>query len=107
MLDAQVIDRLEDAEALADDLDALAQDCPLPLCAPGWMLAWWRHVAPRSGLLRIIAVRDGSQLIGLAPWFIGGAEGRRDLRFLGAQLSDRVDVLCRDGRERAVADVFG
>jgi CelD/BcsL family acetyltransferase involved in cellulose biosynthesis len=107
MLDAQVIDRLEDAEALAEDWDALAQGCALPLCAPGWMLAWWRHVAPRSGLLRIIAVRDDSQLVGLAPWFIGGTEGRRDLRFLGAQLSDRVDVLCRDGREREVADVFG
>ncbi|MGO9488297.1 MAG: GNAT family N-acetyltransferase [Solirubrobacteraceae bacterium] len=104
MARAEVIDDLAAAEALAPAWDALAQSASLPLCAPGWMLSWWRHLAPGDSELRIVAIRDGDELVALAPWFAHrGHRSRCDLRFLGAELSDRVDVLCRDGREDEVA----
>jgi CelD/BcsL family acetyltransferase involved in cellulose biosynthesis len=105
MASVEVIEDLSVAEALAPAWDELAVACRLPLCAPGWMLSWWRHMAPpKNGGLRILAVRDGSELLAIAPWFIGiGETGRVDVRFLGAERSDRVDVLCRAGRETQVA----
>jgi CelD/BcsL family acetyltransferase involved in cellulose biosynthesis len=103
----EVIDDLAAAEALAPAWDELAQGASLPLCAPGWMLSWWRHMAPAESELRIIAVRDSEHLIGLAPWFTGrGPKGRIDVRFLGAEISDRVDVLCRPGHEQEVASAL-
>jgi CelD/BcsL family acetyltransferase involved in cellulose biosynthesis len=107
MARAEVIDDLTAAAALAPAWDELAQEASLPLCAPGWMLSWWRHMAPEGSELRIVAVHDGETLVALAPWFAGrGPRGRVDVRFLGAQISDRVDVLCRPGREREAADAI-
>src|SRR5581483_3112603 len=104
MAHAELIDDLAAAAELAAPWDELAQAASLPLCAPGWMLSWWRHMAPEGSELRVIAVRDGEALVALAPWFAGrGPRGRVDMRFLGAQISDRVDVLCRPGREREAA----
>ncbi|HEY2720068.1 MAG TPA: hypothetical protein VGI52_10570, partial [Solirubrobacteraceae bacterium] len=106
-LDTAVIDELSDAHALAPAWDELAVLQGLPLCAPGWMLAWWEQMAPTGGVLRIVAIHDGAQLIALAPWFgQRGEAGRVDLRFLGAENSDRVDVLCRAGREREVRNAL-
>ncbi len=104
MRTVEIVEELAGAEALAPAWDELAVACSLPLCAPGWMLSWWKHVRPPGTALRIVAVRDGSELVALAPWFLHVAEDKRsDMRFLGAELSDRVDILCRSGRER---DVF-
>jgi CelD/BcsL family acetyltransferase involved in cellulose biosynthesis len=104
MLDVDVIDELPAAEALAPEWDELAVACALPLCAPAWGLAWWRNLAPTGTELRIHAVRDGPRLVALAPWFIHpGARGRVDLRFLGAEISDRVDILCVAGLEEEAA----
>jgi CelD/BcsL family acetyltransferase involved in cellulose biosynthesis len=100
----EIIESLADAESLAAEWDELAVAGSLPLCAPGWMLAWWRHLAPPDGALRVIAVRDGRRLVALAPWFVHvGQGGRTDVRFLGAELSDRVDILCAVGHEQEVA----
>jgi CelD/BcsL family acetyltransferase involved in cellulose biosynthesis len=100
----EVIDDLAAAEALAPAWDELARGASLPLCAPGWMLSWWRHMAPADSELRIVAVREGERLIAVAPWFAGrGARGRVDVRFLGAEISDRVDVLCLAGHEAQAA----
>jgi CelD/BcsL family acetyltransferase involved in cellulose biosynthesis len=104
MASAEVIDDLGAVATLAPAWDELAQAASVPLCAPGWMLSWWRHMAPEGAELRIVAVRDGETLLALAPWFAGkGPRGRIDMRFLGAQISDRVDVLCRPGHEREAA----
>jgi CelD/BcsL family acetyltransferase involved in cellulose biosynthesis len=103
MLTSELVDELEAAHALAPEWDELAVEQAIPLCSPGWMLAWWRHLAPPDCQLRIVAVRDDGRLIGLAPWFgHRGEHSRMDLRFLGAELSDRVDILCVPGREREV-----
>ncbi len=103
MLDVDVIDDPDTARSLAPAWDELAVRQGLPLCAPGWMLSWWRHLAPAHSELRIAAVREGSQLLALGPWFVHRGHGSRvDVRFLGAEISDRVDILCRAGREQEV-----
>jgi CelD/BcsL family acetyltransferase involved in cellulose biosynthesis len=100
----EVIEDLAAAEALAPAWDRLAVARSLPLCAPGWMLAWWRHAAPPASALRIVTVREGSELVAIAPWFVQtNGRGRVDLRFLGAELSQRVDVLCRPEHEHETA----
>jgi CelD/BcsL family acetyltransferase involved in cellulose biosynthesis len=104
MLEVDTIDNPDAAGSLATDWDELAVSQGLPLCAPGWMLAWWRHMAPVGSELRVVVVREGGRTIALAPWFADhGPRGRVDLRFLGAERSDRVDILCVPGREREVA----
>jgi CelD/BcsL family acetyltransferase involved in cellulose biosynthesis len=104
MARVEVIEDLSAAEAIAPAWDELAIARSLPLCAPGWMLSWWRNLAPPDSGLRIIAVYDDRELIALAPWFIHQGHGARvDLRFLGAEISDRVDILCREGHERTAA----
>jgi CelD/BcsL family acetyltransferase involved in cellulose biosynthesis len=101
MVSFEIIDELDSAQALAPDWDRLAVAQATPLCAPGWMLSWWRHMAPPDSQLRVVAIRDQDRLIALAPWFVDRGEGSRvDVRFLGAEISDRVDVLCLAGRER-------
>jgi len=102
-----VSELITDADAageLAGEWDELAVARSLPMCAPGWMLSWWRNLAPAHSELRIVAVRDSAGLLALAPWFVQeGDGGRTDVRFLGAGISDRVDVLCRPGGEHEAA----
>jgi CelD/BcsL family acetyltransferase involved in cellulose biosynthesis len=103
MLDVDIIDDLDTASSLTAAWEDLAVGQGLPLCAPGWMLSWFRHLAPPRSELRIVAVREGSELLALAPWFADRGPGSRvDVRFLGAEISDRVDILCRAGREQEV-----
>jgi CelD/BcsL family acetyltransferase involved in cellulose biosynthesis len=103
-LEIEVIDTLDAAQALSGRWDALAAGAGLPLCSSGWMLGWWRHMAPAQSELRLLALLEGGELVALAPWFAHRGEGGRlDVRFLGAELSDRVDVLCAPGREHEVA----
>jgi len=103
-MEMEIVDTLDGAEPLLGVWDGLAVRAGLPLCAPGWMLTWWQRMAPPESELRILALREGEQLVALAPWFAHRGEGaRRDLRFLGAELSDRVDVLCAAGREHEAA----
>lgn len=102
-LEVELLDTLDSARAVAPAWDVLAVGQGLPLCAPGWMLAWWEHMAPAGAELRVLAIRERGELLALAPWFAGhGEHGRIDLRFLGAENSDRVDILCASGREREV-----
>src|SRR5947207_4887288 len=88
--------------------DALAERTGHPFCAPAWMLAWWRHVAPTGALLRILVVSDdGDDVVGVAPFFVQrGAVGLSRYRVLGAAKSFRVAPLAAPGRESDVARVF-
>ncbi|HWF31554.1 MAG TPA: GNAT family N-acetyltransferase [Solirubrobacteraceae bacterium] len=106
-LEVELLDTLESARAIAPAWDELAVGQALPLCAPGWMLAWWEHMAPAGAELRVLAIRERGELLALAPWFAGrGEHGRTDIRFLGAENSDRVDILCVPDREPEVRDAL-
>ena len=102
---ARLITREEDLEPHLAGWDALAGACRRPMAAPGWLLPWWRHVAPEGALLRTVVLEDDGELVGLAPFYAHpGRLGRFDYRLLGVPLSQRVAPLAAPGRERELAE---
>jgi CelD/BcsL family acetyltransferase involved in cellulose biosynthesis len=96
----------EDAAALAPHLaawDALAAAAGRPYCAPGWMLAWWRELAPPGARLRVALAFDGEELAGLAPCWSDPERGPERLRFLAGPLSSPTGPLAAPGQEARVA----
>jgi CelD/BcsL family acetyltransferase involved in cellulose biosynthesis len=102
--DARFIAELDQLEALVPEWDALAVSCSLPLMSPGWMLPWWRHLAPKGALLRALEVRDGAALVGLVPFFVTapGHGGRVAYRLLGSGSGAPLALLVPAGREQQV-----
>ncbi len=102
---------LDEIGAIADvrrGWDALAVAAGRPFCAPGWMLAWWKHVAPPRARLRVVPVYDGSELIGIAPFFSSRTRGGLvQFRMLGSRTSVRLEPLAAKGRESEVASTVG
>lgn len=90
-------------EALAVPWDALAVDAGRPLAAPGWLLAWWRAMAPHGARLRAVVVEDERGLVGVAPFFATRARGLWEYRPVGAGMAIRAAPLAGLGREREVA----
>ncbi|HTR89535.1 MAG TPA: GNAT family N-acetyltransferase [Solirubrobacteraceae bacterium] len=106
MSGAETIDELGALEELAPAWDALAVVRAQPMSGPAWMLAWWRHLAPADAALRAIAVREGGELIGIAPFY--RERGRRRgatvrYRLLADELSTSAVPLAAPGREWEVA----
>lgn len=95
-----------DEAGLAPHLPAwegLAIACGRPFCLPGWMLAWWREAEEANGLLRVVLVFDGDELIGVGPFFASPTLGLFEVRLLGAGFSHRIGPLARPGEEQRVA----
>lgn len=100
----KLIEDVADAEALYLTWDEFAKAAGLPFCAPAWMLAWWRNARPERARLRLIAVYDGDELIGLAPLFsLKKRSGVNEAHFLGWQASVRAEPMAVTGREAEVA----
>jgi CelD/BcsL family acetyltransferase involved in cellulose biosynthesis len=101
---AEIVETVEDLEQHLLAWDELAAELRRPLCAPGWMLAWWRNAAPPSARLRTVLVRSGNRLVGIAPYFAQGSGVRRtDYRLLGSGVSQRITPLAAPGLEEEVA----
>ncbi|HST39197.1 MAG TPA: GNAT family N-acetyltransferase [Conexibacter sp.] len=107
MSDAELITDLDGLAALTDGWDALAAENGLPHLAPAWVLAWWHHVPSPETVPRTIAVRDGDELIGLAPLAVTPGSGRIDYRVPGIEIAGRLAPLARAGREWEVAEAIG
>jgi CelD/BcsL family acetyltransferase involved in cellulose biosynthesis len=108
MLSSELIVDLADLEPLQAEWDALAVACALPLMAPALIMAWWRHLAPAGAVSRTIAVREGEQLVGIAPFYVVPSKlGRIDYRLPGIELAARLSPLAAPGREWEVAGVLG
>lgn len=84
------VEREEALRALEEDWWRLWARVPsaTPFQSPAWLLPWWRVFAP--GALRVLVVRHGDRLVGLAPFYLDA--NRRALP-LGIGLSDYLDVL--------------
>jgi CelD/BcsL family acetyltransferase involved in cellulose biosynthesis len=109
VLEAKFIVDLDALQELYAEWDALALSSALPSMAPGWVLAWWRHVAPKDALLRVVEIRDGSELVGLAPFFVAPCAGRRGYCLLGrgSPRAAPLAPLALPGYERQVAQATG
>jgi CelD/BcsL family acetyltransferase involved in cellulose biosynthesis len=66
------------------------------------LLAWIDAFSPRD--LLILAVRDGEDLVGVAPLLIYRQDGKRILAFAGGGVSDYLGLLCERSREAEVVD---
>lgn len=104
---ARVLMRAEEVAPLQEAWDALAVANARPLSAPGWLMPWWRTLAPAGALLRVVAVEEDGELVGLAPFFAERARGLVRYRPLGAGMSVRGTPLAAAGREREVAAAIG
>jgi CelD/BcsL family acetyltransferase involved in cellulose biosynthesis len=101
-VDALVIDDAGMLEPHLDAWDHLAVLRRQPYSAPAWMLAWWRQAAPRESRLRVVVVRDGGEVVGIAAWHQDRlATGLRVARLLGT--GHRVEPLALPGHEATVA----
>lgn len=65
----EVLDSVEALGPAVAGWDRLAVASGAPYCAPGWLLAWWRHAAPPDARLRVVVVRDGPRVVGVAPFY--------------------------------------
>ena len=96
------VETIVDERALAPHRGAwaeLAVAAGRPYSLPGWMLAWWKHARPPEAQLRVIAVRDGERLVGIAPFYVDGGT----YRLLASPVSEPVEPLAAPGREAQVA----
>ena len=66
----EVLSDLRQLEQTAGAWDALAVETSHPYCAPGWALPWWSLARPPRAKLRAVALRDGLDLVGLAPLYL-------------------------------------
>ena len=73
-----------------------------PYARAEWMLSWWKHAAPRSADLAVVASYAGPELIGIAPFF-ATRERPRVYRLLTSPVCAGVVPLARPGREEEVA----
>ncbi len=99
MLTAAVIETEQGAGEIRSDWDRLAAAASRPFAAPGWTLAWWRHARPQGAELRLVAVRDGEALVGLAPLMASG----RSFETIAGHFSPPTGLLAAPGREGEVA----
>lgn len=96
-------------ESLASAWESLAGG--VTFREPTWQLTWWKHYGESEAerarrRLFALAVADGEQLVGLAPWYVErSAVAGRILRALGsgAVCSDYLTILCDPQRESEVA----
>jgi CelD/BcsL family acetyltransferase involved in cellulose biosynthesis len=119
VLTTRVVDRLEAADALAPEWRGLLARASYASAVrtPLWALSWWRVFGGVGGRrMRIVTVREGEVLIGLAPllWrvvFHRRAVPLRRIEPIGTG-EDEADEICSDyvgvvaarGRERDVAN---
>lgn len=92
----------EDIARLEPEWRDLLGRCPRRsvFLSPAWLKCWWDEFEGGRELM-LLAVRDGSELVGVAPLMREGAS----LTFAGdTEVFDYMDFVCRSGREHAVVE---
>jgi CelD/BcsL family acetyltransferase involved in cellulose biosynthesis len=97
-LDLEVLAEPEALELLAPEWHALATACAEPLAAPAWVLTMWRLLDREIQEPRVVTMREGGQLIALAPLcFHPGHRRRGGYRLLSGEMP-RTTPLALPGR---------
>lgn len=74
-----------------------------------WISSWSESFLVKGREMLVLMLRDGQDLVGIAPWYINNAKvgpfSIRRLEFLGTPEwgADYIDVIARRGKERDVA----
>ncbi len=108
MLRVEWIEQPEALATLRADWNALADD--IPFRSWQWLHTWWEHYGPSAAQdrqsLSVLAVYDGSRLIGVAPFYLAPLPaGGFALRLLGSGevCSDYLSLLCAASDSSKVA----
>ena len=102
--EARILTSLAEVVPLVAAWDALAVRCGRPYAAPAWMLSWWRTVPRGPRRLRIVAVHEGGELIGVTPfWTRPLPGGLARYRLLARRSAHRNEPLTAAGRTEDVA----
>lgn len=117
-LRVELVREAKSLEALRPEWAALLSRSEMnqPTLDPRWLLCWWRVFGGEGGRsLRVLAMRDGGRLVGLAPlvsrvgWYRPGLPFRR-LELLGSGepqadeiCSEYIGVIAERGAEPSVA----
>src|SRR5215210_4730399 len=80
----------------------LAETAGQPYTRAEWMLSWWKHAAPPSVDLSVVASFAGPDLIGIAPFF-ATRERPAVYRLLASPVCAGLAPLVRPGAEEEVA----
>lgn len=98
-----VLARSADAHDRGDEWQTLSAASPgsTPFMAPSWARAWWTHWGSRQRPFTIV-VRDGEQLVGLAPLAAGRRGPLRLLTTVGIEPGDYWDVIATAERRAEV-----
>jgi CelD/BcsL family acetyltransferase involved in cellulose biosynthesis len=100
----ELVDDVEQLRRWEADWDRLALARSRPFSAPAWMVAWWTHAAPAGASLKVVIIRDGRDVVGVAPMYITRRTGGiRECRLLAGDTCFRVEPLARPGAEATVA----
>ena len=102
VLRGEAIDDLAALAAVSPAWDELAAANGRPQMTPAWALGWFRHLAPAGVEPRVLVVRDGERVVGVAPFFVD-AGGRVDYRLANIEMSAGLSPLAVPGREGEVA----
>lgn len=109
-----LVERIADAAgfaALRSDWDELLEASPADsfFLTWEWLFTWWQHLAGERRLA-LLAVRNGRQLVAVAPLAVAPPPARRPLAPAPFQLlgtgqvgSDYLDLIARSGEEQQAA----
>jgi CelD/BcsL family acetyltransferase involved in cellulose biosynthesis len=106
-LDVQAIDSLEGMKTIESEWrevwrrDAAAT----PFEGPDWLLPWTRWLWG-GGKLRVLAIRNGREMVAVAPFFLWGYGGKPAIirvSFLGAGITDHLGMAAAPGFELQAA----
>ena len=105
-LESQVLESVEALEPVASGWDELAVSLSRPYSAPGWLIPWYRHVAPSGSVVRVVVVRDERGIAALAPFYGVRRRGVWTYAVPATDMSAPVEPLVRaDVRDEALRTV--
>jgi CelD/BcsL family acetyltransferase involved in cellulose biosynthesis len=100
-LNTRVLTQTAELRNIAVDWNDLCDRCRVtPFQRPEWMLSWVEAFSPHN--IRVIEVRSGGTLVGLAPLLIYTRGQERVLAFMGGGVSDYLDLLIHPQREHEI-----
>ena len=101
-LHTRVLTQPAELRAIAADWQSLCELCAVatPFQQPEWLLSWVEAFRPKN--IRVVEVRSGDRLVGLAPLLIYPRHEERVLAFMGGAVSDYLDLVVDPQREPEV-----
>jgi CelD/BcsL family acetyltransferase involved in cellulose biosynthesis len=114
-LSIQTVDSLAGLRVLEPEWRDLWHRDPAatPFHGPDWLVPWTQYLWG-GGRLRVLAVRDGSALIAVAPFFLWGYGRHPEIirvSFLGSGITDHLGITADPARDveaaQAILDYFG